>query len=500
MSFILDPPALFLLGMFVYYCSKRFQWTLLLTGTVMVIISVGMFMGGSSLLYLDILPWPLPPMPGSVWMFHTNYTGIAKDSVPVAYAAGMLLLYPLWHLLGYLVALRLDTGMFLVRMVSYNDVRNRGPVPATQFSIARGHSARENTRKTVGELGGMGAFVKKGDRVLIKPNISGGNPQIPGSFTSIEVVDELVRLIREAGGEPVVADSDMIWTKFAPVAEAEGWFTWAKTTNVPLLNLRETEMVRFNFGAGSAIGVVPVSKELVNADVIISVPAMKTHLLTSVTLGMKNMYGTFPEENKAKYHRFGIESVVCEVNTAFRPNLTLIDGMIGGETWGPLSCSPVGFQTIIAANDVVCADAVACRLMGYDPFSVVHIRKAHENRLGDAGMPFDPATVSPPHPKDRMWKKPDPAVSQFYEGMVEAALLLPGMQDFFDLAADFVLFGLATLPVLKDTTPAMEGVVNDILAALFRSGYRGNAWKEEDLKKFSATMDETFAGLIPPGS
>jgi hypothetical protein len=258
-------------------------------------------------------------------------------------------------------------------------------------------------------------------------------------------------------------------------------------------------MVRFNFGPGSSIGVVPVSKELVNADVIISVPTMKTHLLTSVTLGMKNMYGTFPEENKAKYHRFGIENVVCEVNTAFRPNLTVIDGMIGGETWGPLSCSPVGIQTIIAANDVVCADAVACRLMGYDPFSVVHISKAHKNRLGDAGIPLNLAMVSPAHQKDGAWKKPDPAVSQFYEGMVEAALLLPGMQDFFDLAADFVLFGFATLPILKDSTPVMEGVINDILAALFRSGYRGSAWKEDELKKFSAKIDEAFAGLIPPG-
>jgi uncharacterized protein (DUF362 family) len=58
---------------------------------------------------------------------------------------------------------------------------------------------------------------------------------------------------------------------------------------------------------------------LVEAEVIVSVPVMKTHILTSVTMGMKNMYGTFTEENKAKYHGFGIRGVICDVNKAFTP-------------------------------------------------------------------------------------------------------------------------------------------------------------------------------------
>ncbi len=497
MSYFLDPPALFLLGIMVYYLSKRLRWNLVVTGIIMVIISVGFFMGGSSLLYLDIVSWPLPPTPGSVWMFHTNYTGITKESVPVIWAVLMLLLYPVWHLCGYLVALRLDMGSFLLRMVSYKDVRSKKTRGKTIFAVARGPDPREMTRTALERIGGIRSFVQNGSRVVIKVNISGGNPQIPGSFTCIDVVDELVRLVREAGGNPSVVDSDMIWTKFAPVAEAEGWVTWASKQKVPLVNLRETGQVRFNFGPGSAIGIVPVSRMLVDADVIISVPAMKTHLLTSVTLGMKNMYGTFPEENKAKYHRFGIEDVVCEVNTAFTPTLTVIDGTTGGEAWGPLSCSPVGFQTVIASNDVVAADAIACRLMGYDPFSILHIKKAHERGLGDAGIAFDIAMAGTPHAKDGAWEKPDPGVSQFYEGLVEAALLVPGMQDFFDLSADFVLFGFATLPVLKDITPATERILNDVIMSLFKSGYRGSRWKEEDIKKFQDSMNNFFAGLLP---
>lgn len=484
MSFILDPLALFLLGMFMYYFEKRFRWSIRITVLIGAIISLGLFMGGSTLLYLDVIDWPLPPTPGPVWMFHTNYTGIAKADVPVIFAVFMLLLYPMWHLLGYLLALRLDVGSCLISMVSYKHVKSRREKPPTRFVVRRGHSPRQITKEAIEALGGIGSFIKEGDKVLIKANICGGNPHIPGSFSSIEVVDELVRMIRDMNAEPFIVDSDMIWTKFDPIAEVEGWKGWAAKENVPLVNLAETKMVRFNFGSGSTIGVVPVSQKMVEADVIISVPTMKTHILTNVTLGMKNMYGTFPEENKAKYHRFGIENVIYEVNKAFTPHLTVVDGTIGGETWGPLSCRPVNFQTVVVSNDVVAADAVACRLMGYDPLSVVHIRKAHEEGLGDAEVSFDLKSLAYEHEKDGNWEKPEPSVSAFYEGIIEAFLLLPGMQDFFDLAADFLLFGSATLPILRDLTPELERVLNDILGGLFRSGYQGIKWVEDDLKKF----------------
>lgn len=487
LSFFLDPPALFLLGIIVYYFSKRFKWSFYTTATMMGVISVGFFLIGSTLLYVDVVAWPLPPTQGSVWMFHTNLTGIAKADVSVALAVLMLLLYPLWHFLGYVLALRLDVGDFLLRVVSFKDVKSRRSKPETKIAVERGPSPRENTRMCVKKLGGIETYVKKGDKVLIKVNISGGNPNIPGSYTSIEVVDELVTMIRDAGAAPLIVDSDMIWTKFDPVAEAEGWKDYAKAGNTPLVNLAETNLVRFNFGQDSSIGIVPVSKEIVEADVIISVPAMKTHLLTTVTLGMKNMYGCFPEENKAKFHRFGIESVVFEVNKAFTPNLTLIDGTIGGEAFGPLSSKPADFETIVASNDVVAADSVACQLMGYKPFEIKHLKMADEAGLGNARVTFDMSTLSCPNEKDGKWEKPDPAVSALYEDLVEAFLLVPGMQGFFDVSADFVLFGLATLPVFRDLTPEVERAFNTILADILRSltasGLTGSHWTEENAKK-----------------
>lgn len=469
----------------MFYLSKRFDWSELVTVLVLAGWVFICFMGGSTLLYMGVIDWPLPPTEGPVWMFHTDYTGITKASVPTWFALVNLFLYPVWILLGFTIAQRFDEGFFLSQTVSFEDVKSRKDKGETKYSVKRGDDKRALVRDAVNEIGGIGVYVKAGDRVLIKPNICGGNPEIPGTYTSHDVVEEVVKLVRSVDGIPIIADSDMIWTRFKPVAEAQGWYEWAERINVPLVNLVDTELVRFDFGDDSKIGRVPVSREFVDADVIISVPTMKTHLLTNITIAMKNMYGTFPEEDKSKYHRFGIESVIYEVNKAFTPNLVITDGFIGGEGAGPLSSSPVHSKTIIATNDVVAADAIACRIIGFDPLDVVHVKMGHEKGLGNAHVPFTLSDLSVSHPKDGKWMRPEPLVSLFYNTLCEVVLLVPSMQALFDLAADFVLYDLATLQIFRNTTPVMLNVLNGVLGTLFRAGYRGLRWTQEELERFT---------------
>ena len=203
--------------------------------------------------------------------------------------------------------------------------------------------------------------------------------------------------------------------------------------------------------------------EAIDADVIISVPTMKTHLLTGVTLGMKNMYGTFPDVDKAKYHRKGIERTIYEVNRAFTPSLVVIDGSIGGEAVGPLSTRPLSFETIIASNDVVMADSIACQIMGYDPMDVTHIRIAQESGLGNASAKFDLDRLPYSHPggKDGNWERPDPSVKDFYEWGIEFLMKLPGWETLFNIGADFFLYDLSRMPVFRYITPTILQFMND---------------------------------------
>jgi len=534
MSFIIDPPLLLLCGLAIYFLGQRLDWSRhakIVVGMAVVLI----FIVFSFLLYADIIDCAFPffsELSGSRFMFHSNITGIEKSEVPKIIVLFLFLLYPIWILAGYSIPLLLKKRSRVSKEVfSYSQVKSRksaGPESTGQidsgsqsepletdagahslqeeekgsdsangssYSVRRGQDTRQCVFEAIEELGGIGRFVKKNDKVLVKVNICGGVPDKKGTFTSIEVADALADLILSAEGEPIFADADMIWVKFWPAARDSGYVDWAEKKGVKLVNLSETEIVRFDFGPESTLGREKVSKELIEADVIISVPAMKTHLLTGVTLAMKNMYGTFPDIDKAKFHKMGIEETILEVNSAFTPNLAIIDGSIGGEAVGPLSCNSCLFQTIVASNDVVMADSIACQLMGYDPMEIVHIKMAQERGLGDASAKFDLSRLPYPHPekKDGCWEHPESEVKDFYEWGVELILMFPGWATLFNLGADFLFYDTARLPVLRYLVPTFLKLLHDF----FNSNLKGIKSTTGDITR--RVINVCLIGLVALG-
>jgi uncharacterized protein (DUF362 family) len=468
MSFLIDPPLLVLSGLFIYFGGRRLGWNRhakIVVGVAIVLI----FIIFSSLLYADVFRCVFPyfsSMSGSEFMLHTNITGITKEMVPTVVVVFLFVLYPVWLFAGYAAALLISKRRLVSKEVySLWDVKSRIDRGPSEYAVVRDPDAKKCVREAVAALGGIERFVKAGDKVFIKINICGGVPEVAGTFTSTEVVDEIVDLVRGAGGDPFIGDADMIWNKFWQVAADSGWVAWAKEKGVRLVNLSETKIVGLDFGEESIIGTDLVSKEVIDAKVIISVPTMKTHLLTGVTLGMKNMYGTFPEVDKAKYHKMKIEEVIYEVNRAFNPNLVIIDGSIGNEAIGPLSSRPIDFQTIIASNDVVCADSIASQLMGYDPSEVVHLKLAAERGLGDASQKFDLDDLPYGHAsgKDGNWDRPEAKVKDFYNWGIELILKFPGWSTLFNVGADFFLYDMARLPVFRYLTPGLLKLLNDVV-------------------------------------
>jgi uncharacterized protein (DUF362 family) len=504
MSFIIDPPLLLLSGLAIYLLGRRMEWSRhakIVVGLAVCLI----FVIFSVFLYTDVIRCTFPffsHMKGSEFMFHSDITHITKSMVPKIVVLFLFLLYPFWIFAGYACPMLLKKRRRISQNVyTYSDVKSKNEAHSKSirnfknnstikesgeatvvygsqvadkatnstnssvYSVKRGQDIRKCVQDAVDSLGGIGRFVKKGDKVLVKINICGGVPDKPGTFTSIEVADAVADLILSAGGKPTFADADMVWTKFWPAAKDAGFVEWAKKKGVDLVNLSETGIVRFDFGQESALGIEKVSKELIDADVIISVPTMKTHLLTGVTLGMKNMYGTFPDIDKAKFHKKGIEHAILEVNSAFTPNLVIIDGSIGGEAIGPLSATPLYYETIIVSDDVVLADSIACQLMGYKPLDIVHIKLAWEKGLGDATVHFDMNSLPYPHPgkKDGCWERPDPVVKDFYEWGIELILKFPGWETLFNIGADFLLYDTARLPVLRYIVPAFLQLLQDFV-------------------------------------
>ena len=126
-----------------------------------------------------------------------------------------------------------------------------------------------------------------------------------------------------------------------------------------------------------------MQSSLVTESAIISAAKLKTHSGTIVTLGMKNMFGLLPDKFKAKYHAQGISKVIVDINSVLRPALTVVDGFVGMEGSGPSRGDPVQMDTVIAGTDPVATDATAARIMGFDPHTISHIRRAHEKGIGE---------------------------------------------------------------------------------------------------------------------
>lgn len=488
MSYILDPPLLFVIGFFIYYLGNHLKWERI-TKIVVGLSVVVAFVGVSVLLYIDAIQCSFPfcdAMSGPEFMFHTNITGIDPAEVHVFWAVLMFLLYPLWITIGYSIPIlhyKRQKKPEIVnpdRLYTIADVRSRKETSERKFVIKRGVDERKSVRDGISDLGGIGNFVNEGDLVVIKINLCGGVPSREGSYTSIGLTEEVVEILREAGARDVrIVDADMIWTNFWPAAKDIGWLDWEKEYNnrigfrfVEVSNLSETEKVYFDFGEGapSDLRKEKVSKLMVDADVIISIPAMKTHTLTEVTLGMKNMYGTLPEKDKAKYHRMGINEVIFFIARAFTPNLTIVDGSIGGEAMGPLHTEPVYYQTVVVSNDVVMADSVASQLMGWKPLDeeggVMHIRMAHEEGLGDASVTVDLDELPYPHRKDGIWDRPYAKTTRFYDRLIFYILKVPGMCFFFSLISDFFAYDLLRHPIIGNLILALLSAVNEFLHLL----------------------------------
>jgi len=151
-----------------------------------------------------------------------------------------------------------------------------------------------------------------------------------------------------------------------------------------VLCLDEMPYVQVDVPDGMVWRRMHVSKVLSDVDAVISVPKMKTHLLTQATLGIKNLFGMMRTEDKARQHREDLHLTLVDVLRAVKSKvkLTIIDGILAGEGQGPLWIDPVEMNLIIASRDVVAIDAVASAVMGIHPFEVTSTRLAHVDGLG----------------------------------------------------------------------------------------------------------------------
>jgi uncharacterized protein (DUF362 family) len=222
------------------------------------------------------------------------------------------------------------------------------------------------------------------DKVLIKINFITDKTWDTGATTDPIVVEAIIKKLEDLPVKVYVVESDATITNADKAFEKTGMKEMCNRNGVEWLNLRHVkDKVKLDIPNGEALQSIIVPR-LVTESAVISAAKLKTHRNTTVTLGMKNMFGLLPDKFKGKYHMKGISKVVVDINTVLKPAFTVIDGFVGMEGEGPVDGTPVQMNLIIAGKDVVATDATAARLMGFNPYEINHIRKAYEKGLGSS--------------------------------------------------------------------------------------------------------------------
>ncbi len=245
--------------------------------------------------------------------------------------------------------------------------------------VCRGGSPAENTGKAIDELGGIGKFVKPGDRVFLKPNsISSLKPEAAVN-TNPEVVAEVARLCKKAGASDILAmaHDDAAVSRMNGIAEAlesnGGKYIAANNMN---------QYTEVNLPRGLLLRRTMVVKELLDYDVFINLPVAKHHAGSQLTIGMKNYMGL--NWDRIIMHRMDLHQTIADLVTVRPPDLVVVDATYILLTNGPGGPGSVReTKTVIASTDQVAADAYAAKLFKQNPRDIRHFKCAYDMGLGE---------------------------------------------------------------------------------------------------------------------
>jgi len=267
--------------------------------------------------------------------------------------------------------------------------------PRTRVSLVRcpdydPQRVRRAVKQLVDALGGMGAFVRPGDRVLLKPNLIVPRPAEAAVTTHPEVVRAVALEVLAAGGRPFVGDSPAFSSALS-AARASGIEKVAKEIGMEVADLGRRPRSR-QIDALGHFQRASFGARALEADAIINLPKIKAHGQTAMSLGVKNMFGAVAGKRKAFFHfrngddpaRFG--RLLVAVCRHLAPALTISDAVVALERSGPTRGDPRRVGLLAASADPVAVDRVILEVLGVDPGAVPYIRAASDLGYGAGSL------------------------------------------------------------------------------------------------------------------
>jgi uncharacterized protein (DUF362 family) len=246
-------------------------------------------------------------------------------------------------------------------------------------------------------LGGLEAFVKTGQTVVIKPNVVADHGMKDGVYmggvvTDLGLLRALVEILLPVAGKIIVAEGSSInRAETFKLFELYGYDSLIDLdpSKVNLVDLHQDKLVKKAVPRGKRMLSRDIPMTFENADTIINVPVMKIHFAAIASLSIKNLQGALPPLEKYMSHYFGLWQNLVNIHHLVKPDLIIIDGLTAQEDFGPVNGSPKEMNLLIGGTNAVATDAVTMRIMGLDPAVSPPVRVAHMQGMG----PIEPEKI-----------------------------------------------------------------------------------------------------------
>ncbi len=239
------------------------------------------------------------------------------------------------------------------------------------------HDLKNTVSSSINLLGYK--FDKSIKTIIIKPNLCYYWSSASGYTTDVRVVEAIIDVVREQCSQDVnikIAEADATAMKTRHAFPMLGYTQLAEKKQVELFNLCEGEKVKKDVTVNGINLSFEVSNLLLEADLFINVPKLKTMPEVAITCAYKNLFGAMAHVRKADYHVHLNESIVA-INKILKPHLTIVDGLFA------LCHRPMKLDLILAGTDTFAVDWVAAQLLGYDPSKVKFLSVARKENMGN---------------------------------------------------------------------------------------------------------------------
>jgi len=225
-------------------------------------------------------------------------------------------------------------------------------------------------------------YIKKDTKVFVKPNFTVPFPKL-GVTTNSYLLETTLNLLKNRADEVYVGESDGGDQSFTAEYSLKnhGIPAMCKRTGAEMINLSKTEWIKVCEKINGKKIDVKLPRFLLKMDESISIPVLKVHVMTTVSLSLKNLWGCHPSSLRLLDHKNLSERLIL-IAKSIHLRYAIIDAIYGLNKHGPMDGEIVKVGGIIIGDNPVATDAVSARLMGFEPERIPHIKKASIAGLG----------------------------------------------------------------------------------------------------------------------